>query len=102
MKVVVAEQGGEGLFRGDVFPAYADVWLCHRLAVRSQLAVANLGIELVVDAGLAREVADGIGERHIIHHNQGNDAAALEFAGSRRNGVSGGGSAGSGSRRRTS
>ncbi len=47
------------------------------LAVRAELAEADLGIEQVVDFGLARQVPDRVRQRHVVHDDERDDGARL-------------------------
>ena len=46
-------------------------------AVRADLAEADLGIEHVVESGLAREIPDGVGQRHVVHDDEWDHGARL-------------------------
>ena len=66
------EQGRQGLLGGDAFPANGHTGLRHDFAIRPDLAEADLGIEYIIESGLAREIADRVGQRHVVHDDEWN------------------------------
>ena len=87
MEAVVVEECGERLLGGDLLPANGYTGLRCGFAVRADLAEADFGIEHIIDFGLAREIPDSVGQRHVVHDDEGDDGLRL----GRVSGVVGGG-----------
>ena len=83
LQAVVVEQRVQRLGGGNVFPADGNRGLRRGLAVRSGLAEGNFRIKHVVQVGLAREILDGVSQRHVVHHNQRNQSRVAPAAGPR-------------------
>ena len=94
LETVGGDQRIQRLCGREVLPTNGDVGLSFDLSAFVRLAVANLGVQDVIDAGLAREVVDRGGQGHILELDE-RDGGVRHRRGNGRRGGSGFGRSGS-------